>query len=129
MAERTLTQTTNGPRTEAASSGRQFTPRVDVYETEAEMLLFADVPGVAPSDIDLRYERGELTLHAHVKPDAPRGRAVLEEYETGDYHRVFQLHEAIDANRIEAEYKDGVLTVHLPKPEAAKPKQVQIKAG
>jgi|ERR1043166_55397 HSP20 family protein len=129
MAEKTLTRSTSGPRTEAASNGRQFTPRVDIYETDAELLLFADLPGVAQNDIDLRYENGELTLHAHVKPDAHRGRAVLTEFETGDFQRTFQLHEAIDVNRIEAEFKNGVLTVHLPKPEAVKPKQVQVRAG
>ena len=129
MAEKTLTQQANAARTEIAQGGRQFTPRVDIYETDTELLVFADLPGVAQNDIDLRYERGELTLQARVESEAPKGQAVLQEYETGDYRRTFQLHEAIDVSRIEAEYKSGVLTVHLPKPEAAKPKQVQVRAG
>ena len=128
MTERTLTRSTGeAPRAEVAQP-TQFTPRVDIFETPAEIVLFADLPGVSPGDIDLHYERGDLTLHARAVPAKRSARSLLEEYETGDYHRVFQLHEAIDANRIEADYKNGVLTIHLPKPEAAKPKQVQVRA-
>jgi HSP20 family protein len=130
MADKTMIRAANAPaRAEDTTNGKQFAPRVDICETPSEILLLADLPGVAPTGIDLRYENGELTLRGRLESPEHKGRPVLEEYETGDYYRVFQLHEAIDANRIEAEFKNGVLTVHLPKPEAAKPKQVQIKAN
>jgi len=132
MAENTMARNGNGngaARREETRNARFFTPRVDIFETEAELLVFADLPGVALQDVDLHYERGELTLRGKVAPAPVRGQPVLEEFETGDFYRAFQIHETIDASRIEAEYKNGVLTVHLPKQEAAKPKQVQIRAS
>jgi HSP20 family protein len=85
------------------------------------------VPGVRAEDVDLRFERGELTLHARVKQRQRPDQYFLWEYEDGDFYRVFQVHETIDATRISAECKNGVLTVHLPKAEAAKPRQVQVR--
>ena len=130
MAEHTVVRKNDSPApSEATRGARFFSPRVDIFETENELLLLADLPGVNPQDIDLRYERGELMLRGKVNPAPPHGQAILEEFETGDYYRVFQIHESINAARIEADYKNGVLTVHLPKQEAARPKQVQIRAS
>jgi HSP20 family protein len=86
------------------------------------------MPGVAPNDIDLRYEQGELILQGKITPLARAGHLILSEFEDGDFYRVFQIHESVDSTRIEAECKNGVLTVHLPKAESAKPKQVTVKA-
>lgn len=116
---------TNG---EPTRSGQYFAPRVDILETESELLLYADMPGVAPDDIDLRYENAELTLRGKVKPAQAVGHLIFGEYDVGDFYRVFQLHESIDASKINAEFKNGVLTVHLPKQEAVKPKQIPIHA-
>jgi HSP20 family protein len=128
MAEQ-LVRNGNATRPEATRNARFFSPRVDIFETESELLLFADLPGVTQQDIDLRYERGELVLRGKVAAAPVRGRPILEEYDTGDFYRVFQIHETIDASNISAEFKNGVLTVHLPKQEAVKPKQVQVRAG
>lgn len=116
------------PSAENTRAGRQFAPRVDIYENDQELLLYADLPGAAPDDIDLRYERGELTLQGKVTPPARTGQPILGEYEVGDYYRVFQIHESIDASKIAAEFKHGVLTVHLPKQEAVKPKLVTVRS-
>jgi HSP20 family protein len=112
---------------EATRNGNYHTPRVDIVENDKELLLYADVPGAKSEHIDLRFENGELVVRARVEPTRVNGHLVLAEYQPGDFHRVFQVHESIDASKIEAEYKNGVLTVHLPKQEAAKPKQVQIR--
>jgi HSP20 family protein len=109
-----------------ATRGVQFMPRVDIYETDKELTLLADVPGVRPEDVDLHYEKGELTLQGTVRP-RHGGRFLAQEYETGDFYRTFTIHESIDASRIEAECKNGVLTVHLPKAEAVRPRQIQVK--
>src|SRR5258708_18504981 len=95
-------------RGETTHSGPQFAPRVDIYETDKELTLFADLPGVAPNDVDLHYEKGELVLRGKVKPPPnARGRTLLlEEYEVGDFYRVFSIHESIDAGRIEADCKN-----------------------
>jgi HSP20 family protein len=115
------------PRAEQTRGGLHFTPRVDILETDNELTLLAEVPGVRPEDVDLHYEQGELTLTARVRSRAQGRRLLLQEYEEGDFYRAFNIHESIDANRISAECKNGVLTVHLPKAEAAKPRQISVK--
>jgi len=113
----------------ARGSGTYFTPRVDVWETEQDLLFQADMPGVMPDDISLHYEQGVLTLHGRVHPSEPRGRAVLNEFEVGDYFRTFAVHDEVDASKITADYRQGVLTVRLPKREEIKPRKINITAG
>src|SRR5438552_2371056 len=129
MAENTstLTKRTDTTNTETTRNARYFSPRVDIFETESELVMFADLPGVAPKDVDLRYEQGELIVQGKVSHLPHKGNQIFSEYEEGDFYRVFQIHESIDASRIEAECKNGVLTVHLPKAESAKPKQIKVK--
>jgi HSP20 family protein len=129
MAEQaplTGTKGTEQVKHESTRGGYALTPRVDVYETENELVLYADVPGVRAEDVELRYERGELTLHGRVRPRQRPEQYFQGEYEPGDFFRVFQVHESIDGSRITAECKGGVLTVHLPKAEAVRPRQVQV---
>src|SRR2546421_6923487 len=99
---------------ESTRGGTFFTPRVDILETEHELTLYAEVPGVRPEDVDLRYEQGELLLHARVRSRQAQRPMLLQEYEDGDFYRAFTIHESIDSSRIEAECKNGVLVVHLP---------------
>jgi HSP20 family protein len=112
---------------EATRGGVYFTPRVDIYETPTGLTLIADVPGVHPEDVDLRYENGQLLLHGRVQPREKTGNVLANEYEVGDYYRAFTIHESIDNAGIEAECKNGVVTVHLPKVKAAQPKQITVK--
>jgi HSP20 family protein len=130
MADKTntLTKQTDTTNRETTRNAHYFTPRVDIYESDTELVMLADMPGVAPKDIDLRYEQGELILQGKVAPAPRTGHLILGEFEDGDFYRVFQIHESIDSTRIEAECKNGVLAVHLPKAESAKPKQVTVKA-
>ena len=102
-------------------------PRVDILETEQELVLLADLPGVRPSDVDVRFENGELTIHGRRAPSNAGKRRALWEYEPAHYHRAFRLSEDVAADRIEAELKNGVLTVRLPKAEAAKPRRINVK--
>src|SRR5207248_9604453 len=113
-------------RPESTRGGYHFVPRVDIYETEHELLLLADVPGVRPEDVNLHYEKGELVLHARVRPRHGREEFMLQEYDEGDFYRAFSISEQIDASRIEATCKNGVLTVHLPKTEAVRPRQIKV---
>ncbi len=109
-----------------AAPSLTFTPRVDIFETDAAFFVYADLPGALPQNIDLRYEQGELYLRGKVAPRSAAGRSVFAEYGVGDFSRAFQVHESINAAGIDAQFKNGVLTVRLPKAEAAKPKQVPI---
>lgn len=113
----------------ARGSGTYYTPRVDVWETKNELLFHADMPGVKPEDVSLHYENGELTLHARVQPAAARQRSFLNEYEVGDYVRTFTVNEEIDPGKIHADFKQGVLTVKLPKREEVKPRRISITAS
>jgi HSP20 family protein len=116
------------PRAETTHGGVLFTPRVDIFETDQELTLFAELPGVKPDDVNLRYENGELVLHGKVQPSHPGPRGfLLHEFDQGDFFRAFAIHESIDAARIEAECKNGVLTVHLPKVEAVRQRQINVK--
>jgi HSP20 family molecular chaperone IbpA len=117
-------------RPEATRGGVYFTPRVDIFENDKELTLYAEVPGARPEDVDLHYENGELTLHGKVQPRlAGRRDLLLQEYDEGDFYRAFSIHESIDSGRISAECKNGVLVVHLPKVEAVRPRQIQVKGG
>jgi HSP20 family protein len=130
MAENSsLTQKNRAEQTapESTRGGTYFTPRVDIHENDKELTLLADVPGARPEEVDLRYERGQLFLHARVRPRERQGNYLVFEDEDGDFYRVFDIHESIDASKIEAECKNGVLTVHLPKVEAARPRQISVR--
>jgi HSP20 family protein len=117
-------------RTERTWSGRYYTPNVDILESENELTVLADMPGVSAGDVDIRFENGELSIHGKVKPRQEEGTSyVLYEYGLGDFYRTFQISETIDAERITAECKDGVLTLHLPKVERVKPRKIAVKTG
>lgn len=118
---------TDVTRSERTQSREVYRPNVDIVELEQELIVRADMPGVARDDIDVEFENGTLTIHG-VVPERTRENAtpLLREYGVGDFHRVFQVSESIDSQRLSAEYVDGVLTLHLPKVEAAKPRKIAV---
>ncbi|NOT02677.1 MAG: Hsp20/alpha crystallin family protein [Phycisphaerales bacterium] len=111
--------------------GRTYVPGVDIVENERELLLMADIPGVKAGNLAVSYERGVLTIRGAVAPrqDAEKTQFVIREYGVGDYCRTFQIGEAIDATKIEAELRDGVLTLHLPKHEEVLPRKIAIRTN
>lgn len=113
---------------EQVRSGRTYVPVVDIIEQDDELLLLADVPGAKAEGIDIRYERGQLTLAARVEPRrSAESTYFLHEYGVGDFVRTFQVGEGIDASRIRAEVKAGVLALHLPKAEAARTRKITVR--
>lgn len=129
MSSGELTKTTaEQARAERTRCGQCFRPNVDILEKPEELLVLADVPGAKPESIDVRFEDGTLTIHAQVEPrqDA-QTQYLLQEYGVGDFHRAFEVSEAVDSAKITAEYSDGVLTLHLPKAEAAKPRVIKVQ--
>jgi HSP20 family protein len=118
-------------RAERTRAGRTFVPAVDIVERDNELLLLADMPGVKADDLDIRYERGELAIHGKVQPrrDTEQTGFMLREYGVGDFYRAFQVGETIDAEKIAAEIKDGVLTLHLPKTRQAVPRKITVKTN
>jgi HSP20 family molecular chaperone IbpA len=116
--------------TERTRSGRVYRPYVDIVEGKGELLLVADMPGARNESIDIQFEDGILTLQAKVEPRYyDKAKVLLQEYGIGDFYRTFRVSEQIDASRINAEYAHGVLTVHLPRAEAAKPRKIEVKAS
>ncbi len=134
MAEKTATlQKTpeaDVSRAERTRAGRAYLPNVDIIELQDELLVLADMPGASAEDIDVHFEKGTLEIHAKVRPRVTENtRMLVQEYGVGDFHRAFEVSEAIDSGRISAEYTDGVLRLHLPKVEAAKPHKITVKAA
>jgi HSP20 family protein len=112
---------------ERTRSGRVYRPAVDIVEKSDELLLIADMPGTRSEDVDIRFENGTLAVYGKVNERQPEDTGyLLREYGTGDFYRTFLVNETIDPERISAEYRDGVLIVHLPKVEAAKPRKIQV---
>ena len=110
--------------------GLVFTPYVDIFETERDTTLLADMPGVAADSLTIDLRDGVLTLSGDVKPWEGMGESdVLVEFEIGKYHRQFTLSEVIDQDRIEAKLEDGVLRLKLPKAERALPRKITVTTG
>lgn len=103
-------------------------PLVDIYENEDEILLYAEMPGVNKKDIAVNIDNGKLSLSG-IRTIEPKGSSQWEEFGSAEYQRTFSVPQSIDVNQINAELKDGVLCLHLAKSEAAKPRQIEIKAA
>jgi HSP20 family protein len=116
-------------RAELTRSGESYSPRVDIVETDNELTLYADMPGVDPAGVDLKYEKSELTVHGAVVPRNEGVQYSHAEYGIGDFYRTFAIGPEIDAEKISAEISGGVLTVHLPKSEAVKPRRIEVKGS
>jgi HSP20 family protein len=112
-----------------ASVARGWTPAVDIFETDQhEVVLRAELPDMKREDIAVTFENGVLTLKGERKfsGEVPREQYQRVERHYGAFSRSFTLPNTVDASRISASYKDGVLTVRLPQREEARPKQITI---
>lgn len=105
-----------------------FAPMVDVYETNDEFVLIANMPGVKKENVMLNYEEGSLTILGRVDYDNTMNRKyILNETEIGNFYRKFKISTSIDESKIQAKYENGQLIINLPKHDRAKPKTIQIK--
>jgi HSP20 family molecular chaperone IbpA len=122
-------QEVSGPA-EQTSPGLVFTPAVDIFETDKEITLLADMPGVKADDLTIDLRDNTLTLSADIAPvENADEDDILVEYETGRYYRQFTLGELINQEKIDAQLIDGVLRLALPKVEKATPKKIAVKTG
>jgi HSP20 family protein len=123
LFEDAVTRMLGEPRT-----SRPWSPAVDIVETENELVVKADLPDVQLEDIDVRVENGTLSLKGErkfEKDSADKGYHRIER-SYGSFVRSFTVPSSVDTEKVSADYKNGVLTVTLPKKEAAKPKQVKV---
>ncbi|RMF45746.1 MAG: Hsp20/alpha crystallin family protein [Anaerolineae bacterium] len=106
-----------------------WTLALDVAESENEYVVTASVPGIKPEDLDITFTDNTLTIKGELKVDEEREdvRYHLRERRYGQFTRSIALPTTIDAEHIEAEYENGVLTLHLPKAEEARPKRINVR--
>jgi HSP20 family protein len=112
-------------------TNRPWSPTVDIYETEDELVLKADLPDVELKDIDVRVENNTLTISGERKfqqRDSNKGYHRIER-SYGNFSRSFAVPNTFDTEKIGAAFKNGVLTVTLAKKEAAKPRQIKVEVA
>ncbi len=115
--------------TETRGTGAWLLP-MDAYITDEAIVIRADVPGLKPEEIDIILEGDTLTIRGEIKREEENQRKyVLLERPTGKFERTLTINTPIDHDRVEATFKDGVLTLTLPKAEAVKPRQITVKTG
>ena len=115
----------------AEPNGRPWIPAVDILENENELVVKADLPDIKFEDMDVHIENGTLTLRGERKfeKQGEKGGYHRVERGYGTFERSFTLPETVDSEHVKADYKNGVLTVTLPKKEIAKPRQVKVEIG
>jgi HSP20 family protein len=120
-------------RGEAAepSSARAWAPRVDIYEDQNEIVVHAELAGLKQEDIDIELNGEVLTIRGERKfeDEANADKYIRIERPYGAFQRSFTIGVAVNQDSVNASYKDGILSVHLPKSEATKPKKVLVQAA
>ena len=108
-----------------------WAPAVDIYENEQELVVKADLPDVDPKDLDIRVENNILTIRGERKfeKNVSTENYLRVERAYGTFSRSFALSNTVNTEAIKAEYQNGVLTLHVPKREEAKPKQIKVNVG
>ena len=126
----TTTMTSKNPTHAAQPTKPSWTyvPVCDIVERDDEWTVQADLPGTTAENVDIEFERGVLTLSARVqsRQDDETTRFLSREYGVGSFHRTFEIGEEINAEEIHADFQAGVLTLHLPKSESARPRKIDV---
>jgi HSP20 family protein len=119
-----------GERAESTRNAPIFAPTADIYETEDALFLSLEMPGVSQDTLNIMLDQRVLTISGRSHSSAPEGYSLTHhEYRDGDYERAFTLSEAIDSDKIEAELKEGVLRLKLPRSQPAPAKTINVKAA
>jgi HSP20 family protein len=128
MFARPATRTANGKETMIVAD---WTPSVDISETEGEYQIKAEIPDVKKEDVKVTLEDGVLTIQGQRKYEKEEKGKKFHRIERsyGSFVRTFSLPDVIDEEKVKAEFKDGVLNLHLPKSEKAKPKAIEVKVA
>src|SRR6201997_1364988 len=118
-------------RSSDESSITTWAPAVDIFETEHELVVKADLPDIKPEELDIRVENNILTIRGERKFEKKVNESnyLRVERTYGSFSRSFSLANTVNSEAIKAEYKNGVLTLTVPKREEAKPKQIKVNVG
>jgi HSP20 family protein len=132
MAVNSLTEQSGGKnlqaREETRSSDKFIKPAVNIIETEDGLTLTADIPGASRDTLDVKVEKGILTINAPVSRSMP-GTPSYTEFEIAPYYRQFSIPESLDHEKAKAELANGILTLRIPKAELARPRKIEIKVS
>jgi len=113
-----------------ANGTRNWVPPADIHETDNDLIVTTDLPGIDPKNVDVRVENNVLSITGERPFEADENENIHRvERMYGGFARSFTLSTPVDADKIHATYKDGVLRISLPKAEQAKPKRIQIAAA
>lgn len=128
MFARPATRSSNGKETMIVAD---WTPSVDISETEGEYQIKAEIPDVKKEDVKVTLEDGVLTIQGERKHEKEEKGTKYHRIERsyGSFVRTFSLPDVIDDDKVKAEFKDGILNLHLPKSEKAKPKAIEVKVA
>jgi len=126
-----LMNTFTGDSGGSGSAHRSWVPALDVWETEAEIVYALDLPGIPEDDISVEFEDGALTVTAQRERKEELSEDQLYRFERrfGTYSRTFGLPQGVTEDQINAHDKNGVLEIHVAKPEQPKPRRIQIGSG
>ena len=118
-------------RTSQDQNLTSWAPAVDIFEGEHELVVKADLPDIKPEELDIRVENNILTIRGERKFEkkAEEKNYLRVERSYGSFARSFSLANTVNSEAIKADYKDGVLTLSIPKREEAKPKQIKVNIG
>ena len=108
---------------------KYFVPAVDIFETDEQVTVIAEMPGVNNTGVDVSLEDDVLTIRGNRKEDKIDGRLLMQEYESGSYLRRFTMAETIDRDKIRASMSGGLLKVELPKAAPAQPRRIEVQSG
>ena len=107
--------------------GKYYVPDTDIYETSDALMVIMEIPGVGNDNVDIRLDKDQLTINANINLDYYKNfKPVYTEYNVGHYNRSFVLSDKVDQDRIEANIKNGVLSLKLHKAEEAKPRKIPV---
>ncbi|WP_245297038.1 MULTISPECIES: Hsp20/alpha crystallin family protein [Rhodomicrobium] len=120
----------NGRSVEQTVPMPSFAPPSDIYETKEDVQLYLDMPGADPSSLDVTLDRRILAVSARCQPWRPQGYTLIAaEYQDGNYERSFVLSDQLDGEKIEANFKDGVLCIRVPKAPPSQAKKIPVNAA
>lgn len=113
------------------TASRPWAPAVDIFENENELIVKADLPEVDPKNVGIQIENGTLTVKGERRFEEQKNGKAFHRIERGygSFVRAFTLPDTVDADKVKADYKNGVLTITLPKKEVAKPKTVTVEVN
>ncbi len=114
----------------AAQLSTGWTPALDLYQTADDIVAVVELPGLRKENIELSLHDGILSISGERKEEAPEaGQAARSERSSGKFRRSISLPTRVNSEKVNASYRDGILTVTLPKAEEVKPKQIQVNVG